>query len=121
MISCASVKEEYKAVPEGESGNLRCQEQLSPIVPAHSIVLPPLQNIQNGGEGTLCSGDYVVSGGWKLCTMLFWVHCASVVDVKPDLTKDVQQNLGDAAPAVLGEETEFAPTIPKSLWAARTR
>jgi hypothetical protein len=53
--------------------------------------------------------------------MLFWVHSASVVDVKPDLTKDVQQNLGDAAPAVLGEETEFVPTIPKSLLAARTR
>jgi hypothetical protein len=63
MISCASVKE-HKAVPEGESGNLRCHEQLSPIVPAHSLVLPPLQNIQNGGEKTAARERSAVAITW---------------------------------------------------------
>jgi hypothetical protein len=121
VISCASVKDRHKPIPKGSSGHLRFPQQLSPTVPAHAIVVLESQNIRTGSARTRCRGDYVVSedGNCGACCSGYTLR--PVVDGKPELITVVQRNLGHAAPALVGDETEFAPTIPKTLCTARNR
>jgi hypothetical protein len=91
MLSCASVKEKHKAVPEGESGNLRFHRQLSPTVPAHAVPRSCRRRTFETAareRPAVAITWYRVDGNCGTCCSGYTLR--AVVDVKPDLNKDVQ-------------------------------